>query len=179
DQDGRMLSFEILSNSGNKEREKSFVLIQHQLKKIGINVTFRSLEWASLLNQYIHKKDFDAVIMGWGLGLDPDQYSIWHSSQQGQGQFNFIGYENPTVDRLLAQGRTELDPNKRQLIYHAFAKVLLEDSPIVYLSAGYGLTAMHKRIQGIVNPIPPAGVGYDSQKWYIPKSFRRHQISAD
>ena len=178
EKDGIPLSFEILTNQ-NKQREMTAVLIQRRLQDIGIDVSIRVIEWASFVNRFIKTGEFQAVVLGWSLSLDPDQYSIWHSSQQGQGQFNFIGYENPTVDRLLAQGRTELDPNKRQLIYHAFAKVLLEDSPIVYLSAGYGLTAMHKRIQGIVNPIPPAGVGYDSQKWYIPKSFRRHQISAD
>jgi len=64
-------------------------------------------------------------------------------------------------------------------IYHAFAKELLADSPIVYLSAGYGLTAIHKRVQGIVDPIPPAGVGYDDHKWYIPKQYRHHHIAAD
>ena len=119
------------------------------------------------------------MILGWGLGLDPDQYSIWHSSQQAPGQFNFLGYNNATVDKLLEQGRTELNPDKRQAIYHAFAEQLLADSPIVYLSAGYGLTAIHKRVQGIANPTPPAGVGYDSQKWFIPKSYRRNQISAN
>lgn len=179
EKEGKPLSFEILSNSGNKEREKSFIFIQQQLKKVGIKVTFRALEWASLLNQYIHTGDFDAVIMGWGLGLDPDQYSIWHSSQQAAGQFNFIGYNNPEIDRLLEAGRLELDPNKRQSIYHAFGKTLLEDSPIIYLSADYGLNAVHKRVQGFVDPIPPAGVGYDAQKWYIPTTFRRNQISAE
>lgn len=176
---GKPLTFEIISNSGNKEREKSFVLIQQQLKKVGIKVTFRALEWASLLNNYIHKRDYDAVIMGWGLSLDPDQYSIWHSSQQGDGQFNFIGYQNAQVDALLESGRKEMDLDKRQQIYHRFAAVLLADSPVVYLSAGYGLSAMHKRVQGTINPVPPAGASYDSQKWYIPSTVRRHVITAD
>jgi peptide/nickel transport system substrate-binding protein len=64
------------------------------------------------------------------------------------------------------------------IIYHEFAKELLEDSPIVYLSAGYGLTAINKRVQGIMDPVPPAGVGYDSQKWYIPEPLRRNEISS-
>jgi peptide/nickel transport system substrate-binding protein len=176
--DGKPFAFEIITNQ-NKEREKSAVIIQRRLKEIGIDVKIRAIEWASFISRFINTGDFDVVILGWGLGLDPDQYNIWHSSQQAPGQFNFIGYHNPTVDKLLEQGRTELDPDKRQQIYHAFAEQLLADSPIVYLSAGYGLTAIHKRIQGIVNPIPPAGVGYDSQKWYIPKPYRRNQISAD
>jgi peptide/nickel transport system substrate-binding protein len=173
--EGKPLSFEILTNQ-NKEREKSAVLIQRRLKAIGIQVTIRPLEWASFISNFIKKGDFDVVILGWGLGLDPDQFNIWHSSEQGGDKFNFIGYSNPTVDKLLVQGRMELNPDKRQTIYHTFAKELLEDSPIVYLSAGYGLSAIHKRVKGIVDPIPPAGVGYESEKWFIPSSLRRNEI---
>ncbi|MGV3582542.1 MAG: peptide-binding protein [Methylophilus sp.] len=178
ERDGKPFAFEIITNQ-NKEREKSAVLIQRRLKEVGIDVKIRAIEWASFISRFIKTGDFDAVVLGWGLGLDPDQYSIWHSSQQEPGQFNFIGYNSPEIDKLLEQGRTELNPDKRQKIYHEFSKKLLEDSPIVYLSAGYGLTAMHKRIQGIVNPIPAAGVGYDSQKWYIPEPYRRNQITAN
>ena len=176
ERNGKPFAFEIVTNQ-NKEREKSAVLIQRRLKEVGIDVKIRAIEWASFISRFIKTGDFDVVLLGWGLGLDPDQFNIWHSSQQAPGQFNFIGYNNPTVDKLLEEGRTELDPDKRQKIYHAFAKVLLEDSPIIYLSAGYGLTAMHKRIQGIVKPIPPAGVGYDSQKWYIPETYRRPEFT--
>ena len=179
DRAGKKLSFEILTNLGNKQREKTAVIIQRRLKEVGIETHIRTLEWASLLTNFIKPGDFDAVVMGWGLGLDPDQYSIWHSSQQKPGQFNFIGYNNPAVDKLLEQGRLEFDPEKRMQIYHKFAKVLYEDSPLVYLSAGYGLTAIHKRVQGIMNPVPPAGVSYDSQKWYIPQPLRRTQIQAE
>jgi peptide/nickel transport system substrate-binding protein len=173
--DGKPLSFEILTNQ-NKEREKSAVLIQRRLKALGIQVTIRPLEWASFISNFIKKGDFDVVILGWGLGLDPDQFNIWHSSEQGGDKFNFIGYSNPTVDKLLVQGRMELNPDKRQSIYHEFAKELLEDSPIVYLSAGYGLSAIHKRVKGIVDPIPPAGVGYESEKWFIPSPLRRNEM---
>jgi len=176
ERDGKPFAFEIVTNQ-NKEREKSAVLIQRRLKSVGIDVKIRAIEWASFISRFIKTGDFDVVLLGWGLGLDPDQFNIWHSSQQAPGQFNFIGYNNLTVDKLLEQGRTELNPDKRQKIYHEFAKVLLEDSPIIYLSAGYGLTAMHKRIQGIVDPIPPAGVSYDSHKWYIPEAYRRPEFT--
>jgi len=142
-------------------------------------VKIRAIEWASFISRFIKTGDFDVVVLGWSLGLDPDQYSIWHSSQQAPGQFNFIGYNNPTVDKLLEQGRLELNPDKRMKIYHEFARVLLDDSPIVFLSAGYGLTAIHKRIKGIDNPAPPAGLGWNSETWYIPEPLRRNEISAN
>ena len=175
DKDGKPFSFEILTT--NKEREMSAVLIQHRLKEVGIEVHIRMLEWASFLGRFIEPREFDAIVLGWGLGLDPDQYNIWHSSQQGPKQFNFIGYNNPQVDKLLEAGRLELDPDKRMKIYHEFSKILLEDSPIVYLSAGYGLNAIHKRVQGISNPAPPAGIGHNTEEWYIPNQYARNEIS--
>ena len=156
----------------------SAVLIQRRLREIGIDVSIRVLEWASFIGRFIKTGEFDAVVLGWSLALDPDQYSIWHSSQQGPGQFNFIGYSNPQVDRLLEQGRLQLDPDKRMTIYHRFAEILQEDSPLVYLYAGYNLPAINKRVKGIDYPAPPAGIGHNSYQWYIPQPLRRIEISA-
>lgn len=177
DRDGKPLSFEMLTNQ-NKQREMSAVLVQRKLKEIGIDARIRVLEWASFIGRFIKTGEFDAVVLGWSLSLDPDQYSIWHSSQQEPGQFNFIGYNNPQVDKLLEQGRMELDIEKRMKIYHEFARILLEDSPIVYLYAGYGLPAIHKRIKGIDDPAPPAGIGHNFYEWYIPQPLRRTEMSA-
>ena len=178
DKDGQPLTFEILTNQ-NKEREMSAVLVQRRLKEIGIDVKIRVVEWATFISRFIKTGDFNVVLLGWGLGLEPDQFNIWHSSQQAPGQFNFIGYNNPTVDKLLEDGRMELNPDKRMKIYHEFAKILLEDSPVVYLFAGYGLPAIHKRVKGIDDPAPPAGIGHNSYEWYIPAPLRRNEISAE
>lgn len=177
DRNGQPLGFEILTNNGNKQREMSAVLIQRRLMEIGIDVSIRKVEWASFIERFIKTGDFDVVLLGWSLALDPDQYSIWHSSQQEPGQFNFIGYDNPQVDKLLEQGRLELDPDKRMKIYHEFARILLEDSPVVYLYTGYGLPAIHKRVKGIDNPAPPAGIGHNAHEWYIPEPLRRKEIT--
>ena len=175
EKNGKVLAFEILTNQ-NKQREMTAVLVQRRLKEIGIEVTIRVLEWASFINQYIRTGDFNAVVLGWSLSLDPDQFNIWHSSQQGPGQFNFIGYENSKVDKLLELGRKELDANKREKIYHQFSEHLLNDSPIVYLYAGYGLSAVNKRVQGIKNPSPPAGIYHNSYEWFIPNELRRNEM---
>ena len=178
DRDGQPLSFEILTNQ-NKEREMSAVLVQRRLKEIGIDVKIRVVEWATFISRFIKTGDFNVVLLGWGLGLEPDQYNIWHSSQQAPGQFNFIGYNNPKVDKLLEAGRLELNPDKRMKIYHDFSEILLEDSPVVYLFAGYGLPAIHKRVKGIDDPAPPAGIGHNSYEWYIPTPLRRNEMSAE
>jgi len=176
EKNGKVLRFEILTNQ-NKQREMTAVIIQRRLKEIGVDVSIRVIEWASFINQFIKTGDFDVVVLGWSLSLDPDQYNIWHSSQQGPGQFNFLGYENKRVDNLLERGRLELDVTKREIIYHEFSDILLDDSPIVYLYAGYGLSAINKRVRGIMKPAPPAGIYHNSYDWFIPKILRRNEIS--
>jgi len=174
---GKPLKFEIITNQ-NKQREMTAVVIQKRLQEIGVEVSIRVIEWASFVNRFIKTGDFDVVVLGWSLSLDPDQYNIWHSSQQGPGQFNFLGYSNKNVDKLLELGRKELNVSKREKIYHKFAKYLLEDSPIIYLYAGYGLSAVHKRVKGIKNPAPPAGIYHNNYDWFVPKPLRRNEISA-
>ena len=110
---GKPLKFEIITNQ-NKQREMTAVVIQKRLQEIGVDVSIRVIEWASFVNRFIKTGDFDVVVLGWSLSLDPDQYNIWHSSQQGPGQFNFLGYSNKNVDRLLELGRKELNVSKRE-----------------------------------------------------------------
>ena len=176
EKDGKPLAFEILTNQ-NKQREMTAVLIQRRLQDIGIDVSIRVIEWASFVNRFIKTGEFEAVVLGWSLSLDPDQYSIWHSSQNGPGQFNFIGYNNPRVDTLLENGRKELNNEKRKQIYDEFSKIIYDEQPIIYLYAGYGLTAIHKKIKGVKKITPPAGVFHNDYEWYIPKKFRRNEMS--
>ena len=67
--------------------------------------------------------------------------------------------------------------SKREKIYHEFSDILLDDSPIVYLYAGYGLSAINKRVRGIKKPSPPAGIYHNNYDWFIPKTLRRNEIS--
>ncbi|MFA9460578.1 peptide-binding protein [Thiohalorhabdus methylotrophus] len=171
---GRELAFEIITNNDNKERQIAATLIQRRLRQVGIDITVRLVEWATFISQYINKHDFDAVILGWSLSPDPDQYSIWHSSQQKPGQFNFVGLEDPEVDRLLEEGLRVFKPRKRAEIYHELARELLEACPIVYLYAPYSLSAIDRRIRNI-EPAP-AGIEYNVEEWYIPEPLQRIEI---
>ena len=176
EKDGIPLSFEILTNQ-NKQREMTAVLIQRRLQDIGIDASIRVIEWASFVNRFIKTGEFQAVVLGWSLSLDPDQYSIWHSSQQGPGQFNFIGYSNKTVDNLLEKGRQELNKEKRKAIYNDFSSILYDDQPIIYLYAGYGLSAIQKKIKGVKKLSPPAGIYHNDYEWFVPNKFRRNEMS--
>ena len=97
-------------------------------------------------------------IIGWGLGIDPDAYSIWHSSQYPQG-FNYMGYSNPRVDRYLEEGRRVSDQKKRQ-IYETCIKKLPRCTVLLFVPSQV-ITAAHKRLGGLVpNPGPLGIINY-------------------
>lgn len=165
--DGAPLSFTILTNQGNEQRIKTAQIIQYRLKKIGIDVKIRVLEWASLLTNYIDTRNFDTVLMGWSISQDPDQYDIWHSSKTGPKELNFIGYKNPEVDRMLEEGRGTFDKEKRKRCYFRMQEIIAEDQPYTFLYVPAALPVISARFRGI-EPAP-AGIGHNAIKWYVPQ----------
>ena len=164
------LEFTILVNQGNKEREKAAVILQQQYKKVGVKVNIRVLEWSALLkivNAPKDPKDFDAVIMGWSLGLDPDAYSIWHSSQYPKG-FNFVKYNNAEVDKLLAEGRTTIAKSQRRKIYRQLWNLIAADQPYIFLWYPKTVSGIRDRVGGLSQP-GPAGLFLHLEKVFIKK----------
>ncbi len=164
-----------MTNQGNKIREQVATIVQAQLKTIGIQADIRIFEWTTFLTEYVNKKNFDACVLGWSLSLDPDVFAIWHSSQTGEYQYNHVSYSNPEVDRLLVEGRYTLDQGKRQAIYRKIHHLLADDQPYTFLFAPYNLTAVHKRFKGITYH-RFGGIGWDTQKWYVPQSLQKYQL---
>ena len=72
--DGQPFEFTVLTNAGNEARAKTAAILQQNLAEVGIAMKIRTVEWAAFINQFIDKRDFDAVILGWSLTPDPDQY---------------------------------------------------------------------------------------------------------
>ena len=173
EKDGKPFSFTIRTNQGNLVRQQTAEIIQRRLKAIGIDVKIHVVEWAAFINTFIRKKDFETIILGWGLGLDPDQYDIWHSSKTGSEELNHISYKNPKVDELLEAGRRTFDRTKRKAIYGELQEILAEDQPVVFLYVPDALPVVSSRVQGI-QPAA-AGISYNFIKWYIPASLQRYQ----
>lgn len=173
---GEPLEFTILVNQGNIVRIQCAELIQKRLADMGIKVKIRVLEWASLINEFIDKRNFDAIILGWTISLDSDQFDIWHSSKRGKKELNFIGYENAEVDELLVKARHTLNQDERKKYYARFQEILAEEQPYTFLFVPYANTAVHKRFKGI-KPAP-AGIMYDFIKWYVPENQQRYGTRA-
>ncbi|HET6515338.1 MAG TPA: peptide-binding protein [Thermodesulfovibrionales bacterium] len=172
--DGRPFKFTIFTNMGNSSRMNTATIIQWRLAKIGIKVDIRALEWSTFVNQFIDKRRFEAVILGWGIGLDPDQYDIWFSGKTKEKEFNFVSYSNPEVDSLLEKGRRTFDIKERKKTYFRMQEILAEELPYIFLYVPEATPIVHARFKGIKPS--PIGIEYNLPKWFVPKALQRHQI---
>jgi peptide/nickel transport system substrate-binding protein len=168
EKNGKIFSFTVITNQGNEARLKAAQIIKEQLKKVGIEMNIKVLEWQAMLHEFIDKKRFEAVIMGWALSRDPDIYDIWHSSKTKEGEFNFISYKNEEIDRLLIEGRQTFDMTKRKKIYHRIHEILAEEQPCTFLYVPDALPVLHKRFKGVEKA--PIGIWYDFIYWHVPKN---------
>jgi peptide/nickel transport system substrate-binding protein len=113
-------------------------LIKDQIKKIGLDMTIQPIEFGTLV-QNADKGDYEAALIGWSGGTDPDGnlYSLFYT----KAGFNLSKYSNPDFDKLLDQGRTTLDQTQRGDIYKQAQKILYQDQPfIVYYQNPHGMT---------------------------------------
>ena len=172
--DGQTFEFTVLTNAGNEARAKTAAILQQNLAEVGITMKIRTVEWAAFINQFIDKRDFDAVILGWSLTPDPDQYDIWHSSKTGPKELNFVGFSNPEIDGLLEEGRSTFDIEKRKKAYFRIQEILAEEQPYVFLYVPDALPVVQNRFHGI-HPAP-AGISYNFPKWYVPKALQKYRI---
>lgn len=171
---GAEFRFTLLTNQGNKLRELSAEIIQRQLQKIGIKMSIRVIEWSAFIHDFVNKKNFDAVILGWSLGRDPDQYSIWNSRQTKEGQYNLVSYNSAEADRLIDIGRHTFSRKEREKAYNKLHSVIFNDIPYIFLYYPESLPVVHKRFLKVETA--PLGLGWNFIEWHVPAGQEKYAV---
>ncbi|MEW6008931.1 MAG: peptide-binding protein [Candidatus Omnitrophota bacterium] len=173
DKDNQNFEFTIITNQGNDQRKTVVQIIQKRLADIGIKVKIKIVEWSTFISEFIDKRKFDAVLLGWSLSRDPDNYDIWHSSKTKEGEFNFISYRNAQVDELLIKARRTFNQEERAAYYKKIHEIIYEEAPYMFLYVPESLPVVHKRFRGIAPA--PLGIGYNFIKWYVPADEQKYK----
>lgn len=130
---GKTTEFKFSLIYPSKDAEKYHTMYREDLKKAGIDMELKYLEWNSFL-KLVDEGNFDAVTMAWGGGsVDPDPKQIWHSSSAVVGGSNFIYYKNPEVDKLIDEARVEPNKAKRVAALKKVYAKIAEDAPYAFL----------------------------------------------
>jgi len=158
--------FTITTNSNNDTRVYAVQIIQHQLAKVGIKVHIRTMEWQAFLNTVVMPRHFEAVVLGWGLSLTPDAYSIWHSDGIKKGGFNFVNYKNKKVDNLIKKAEVTIDQKRLSNYYQEIFKLIVQDHPYIFLYIPNSITAVNKKIKNVSASL--IGVMHNEIDWIKP-----------
>ncbi len=189
----RQLALEILQKAGWNERDESGILkkgdeklsirlttstwpeltttaqnLKEQWRGIGVEIEVENLP-PSILQQAIKDRNYQMLLFGEILNLDPDLFSLWHSSQKRDPGLNLALYDNKNADTLLEDARKTLNSADRFKKYIEFQNLVIEDIPALFLYSPYYLYIHSKKIKGFENQVisTPADRFSGIEKWYI------------
>ena len=144
---GKKTDFRFTLFFSNKDTEKYYTMYREDLKKAGIDMEIKYMEWNSFI-KVLDDGNFDAVTLSWSGDIHWDPKQIWHSSGAVPGGSNFIAYKNPEVDKLIEQARIEPNEAKRIKMLKTVYEKIAYDAPYLFMfNAKYTLFAVSKKVQ--------------------------------
>jgi len=156
-------TFEIVTSNSSSIRPYAAQILQHQLKKAGVIVELRVMEWQAFLNMVVFPHKFDSVLLGWGLSPTPDPYMFWHSNSDKKGGFNLVGYHNSKMDKMIEESQTMINRDELSKVWQEMFKMIVDDNPYLFLYIPNSITAVDKNIKNIEPS--PSGIWHNYIEW--------------
>ncbi|MFO8033099.1 MAG: ABC transporter substrate-binding protein [Desulfohalobiaceae bacterium] len=166
--DGERLEFTLITNSGNELRKAILAIVQDSWKDIGVDVHTDTLEWSVFIQERVNRHDFDALLLGWSMSVEPDLYQIFHSSQRDPYELNFVGFSHPEADQLIERIRKEYDQEQKIGYCHRLHEIIARELPYTFLFVNKWTAVLDKRIvlqetdqegNTVYKPIEPTPTG--------------------
>lgn len=135
DANGHPVQFVMYTNAGNDRRQKSGVLVQEDLKKIGMQVTFQALDFNSLIDKMDVAQDFECILLGWAGGPPDPTFSMNILKSDGWSHAWFREQKKPStewearIDQLIDEQLKTLDHAERKKYYDEVQAILAEQMP--------------------------------------------------
>lgn len=163
DRNGVPFSFELMTNSSSRVRIDAAVMIQEQLRRIGIRAEVRQLEFNTLIERSL-AHDFDAMLGGWTIDTSLDLDYAFHSDSIEEG-YNFGSFTNPEVDRLLERVRDQTDAAEKAQLLAEVQEILHQQQPYTLLWESQRLTGTSLRLrEAQPNALDPF---FNLENWWL------------
>jgi peptide/nickel transport system substrate-binding protein len=147
DREGRKFELTLLVLSGNDASREQSQVLQDALRSLGVKLELQLVDDAAFYAQVLGR-NYQAAYISWVNEPDPDPYSLFHSSQIGDGM-NVVSYKSEEADQLMEEARTELDPRRRMDLLHQLHEVLARDQPYLWIVQVAEKWAVNKRVQDV------------------------------
>ncbi|MFH1582271.1 MAG: ABC transporter substrate-binding protein [bacterium] len=127
--------------------------LRDQWKEIGVELNIKPYEISILEQDVIKPRNYEMLLFGEVLGVIPDPFPFWHSSQVNDPGLNLAGYKSTKSDKLLEENRQSMDETERKEKLEDFQEIIISDVPAVFLYSPQYLYLVSKDIKGINDKI--------------------------
>jgi len=153
DNAGHPVSFSLVTNAGNKPRERMGSLIQQDLQQIGVSVNFVPLDFPSIIERVTRTFNYDAVLLGFtNVDLDPNgQMNVWLSSadlhEWNPAQKTPETQWEAEIDKYMRVQASTLDRKRRKLAFDKVQEIATEQNPTIHLVDKNALVAVSPKVK--------------------------------
>ena len=144
-------------------------ILASQWQNLGVKLEIETFDRSTLEREIIKPRNYELLLFGKVLGLFPDPFPFWHSSQKRDPGLNLALFENKESDKLLEEVRQSQDLNLQKEKLEKFQNLLIAEAPAVFLYNPNYLYFVSKEIKGIKEAIitEPSKRFINIQNWYI------------
>jgi peptide/nickel transport system substrate-binding protein len=146
DRDGRPFRFTLETNQGNDLRSDILVIVQNDLRQVGIDAQPRLAEWNSLIDR-LKQRNFQAVVSGWSVDFKFDPTEVLGCAA---GVYNYPAYCSPRADSLVQAALTTLDPDAARPLWERYQEIIHQDQPYTFLYYLDERLGVSQRLRGVV-----------------------------
>lgn len=151
-------------------------ILEESWKALGIRVETKVISPSEIQTNIIKPRDYEALLFGEIVGIDPDPYPFWHSSQSTHPGLNLAVFFNKNGDQLLEEARQTTDLEQRRMKYLHFQNILADELPAIFLYNPLYTYAVSSDIHGMTSQYitMPSDRLRNISHWYI--KTNRHWI---
>ncbi len=167
--DGKPFHFTLLTSSENALRQRICLMIQANLKEVGVGSDIRPME-SNQMSTQLKQHEFQGYVGGWYVATKVDLKPIWHSTSV-DGRFNYVNFQDTRVDEIIDTARIMFDFEAARPLWFELQEILDEAQPYTMLYEPRALVALHKRFQGV--EMNALRVYANIDEWWVPPDQRR------
>jgi peptide/nickel transport system substrate-binding protein len=155
DRDGHLVEFSVITNAGNKNRERMAAMMQQDLAGIGIRLNVVPLDFPSLIERITRSFNYEACLLGLvNNDLDPDsQMTVWLSSGENHAwnpaQKSPATQWEAEIDSLMRIQASSLDVRKRKQAVDRVQEIVWQQEPMLYLVNKNALSAASTELHNV------------------------------
>jgi peptide/nickel transport system substrate-binding protein len=155
DAEGHVIEFVMNTNAGNDRRNQTAIVIQEDLKRLGVKLTYQQLDFNTLVQRLNADHDFECVLLGWAGGTPDPTFSMNVLKSSGFSHEWYPRQKTPStewearIDFLMNAQVKTLDQAERKKYFDEVQAILAEQVPMIYTTSMRAFSAVRSDVGNV------------------------------